>query len=579
MPFLRMRPSILPLLLRAAVLARSPPYPSPSFLLPRRRFASTSPLSPPSALYDAVVHSSARSQANSSPPMPAPTTDESAYHTILARLSAAHDAPACLSVLDEMSTRGLDPRPDHLVLALRACVRSGDSETASTLSDRLAACPDGPEKALALQRTRSVPGLCQASARKPQGVLDVMGWEETDNVAELVARMGIGRDSTGWGLVAWALNKVGKPEETLRLMEAVPAVTGLLVTDSMYHLTIQAQGMLGLSEDAYHTLSIMLSRGLEPSERTVGSLLSIFVSGHLHDIKRQRRRAVDPERIREICSIIADPSERFLVTKLNAYATFGLLDDCEASFEALAVLHDGDPPDERACMTLMRLYAALLSRSAPAYLDESETSDWFARLHRKTDRLWKVYFDAYGHLPPSHLEAHARMTIFPRYIQAKALAGDGDGALKLVVDAASEKAVDDRPWFEPDSLHYNSLLFGLERSFNIDALYCALRAMSDAKVEMTDSSLASAILILVSDGDPVRAAKLLCVHADTLLAVGNVEHPARRSRLVRRVSLLLDSLKEAFRSRNFGAKGTEGLDVGQMIELESKVRRIAANLN
>jgi pentatricopeptide repeat protein len=531
-------------------------------------------------LYDAVVHGGAaarRRKISEDAAMNPPTAAEVAHRERLDVLAGAADAAGCLAVLDEMVGAGFVPPPFLYTQAMRACVPNGDVTLAATFLARLDACEASAAKERAVNKTRALMGLVNASKKQPAAVLRVLGWTQEAaerDVRALVDEMDLRRDAVAWGLVAWSLNRLGMPFETMRLLDEVTQHAGLPLTDSLYHLSIEALGMLGRFEDADALFSLMQDRGVVAHERTIGSLLRVLTSPHLASQGSRRRPPADPDRIRELCSIVAQPSERFVSTSLRAYASCSLVAEAEQAFKQLSAFRDGNVPDERSCMTLMRLYGKLLiSGAAREDVPEQELERWHRSLSAKADDLWKLYVDSYGDAPPSDMEAHARLTMFPRYVLAKSVAGELRVALQLLVDALQEEAAAARPWFQPDVKHFESLLFGVERALDVDVLLDTLQVMSDAEIECNGSCLASAILVLVGSGDAVRAAKLVCLRAASLAEdeQSDAVHVTRRKRLGRRLDLLIDGL-----TQSADAAGSDGDAAAETRALIGKVREIAA---
>jgi hypothetical protein len=524
-------------------------------------------------LYDAVMYDGAASRSkeiseNSSlEPM---SEDEAQFQQRLDELTSAGDPAGCISLLDEMIEAGVAPSPFLFTRAMRSCIPAGDADSAGELLERLGRCSDGVEKKRALERSRPIMGLVNASKRRPKEVIRVMGWSEEAaqrDIEELVQAMDLRRDAVAWGLVAWALNKLGKPQETMRLLDAVTLYLGLPLNDSLAHLAIEALGSLGRFEEANDVFATLLARRVVPHERTIGSLLNVLTSHGFATRSGRRRAPPDPDYIRDLGSLVSEPSDRFVSTCLRAYASCNLVEEAEQAFEKLCEFREGRLPDERACMTLMHLYGKVLIRDAPESVREQDVSAWYQALADKTDTLWTRYFDAYGDVPPTYMEAHARLKIFSRYILAKAVAGDLRGVLNMITEALGDEAIAERPWFEPDVEHFEALLFGVERSRDVASLYATLRAMADAKIEINDSCLASAVLVLVGNGEAIRAGKLVCVHADNVLAEEIFDHVQlyRRKRLQRRIEHLTDALHEMIAAAGKDDGGSASAEVANLL--------------
>lgn len=536
-------------------------------------------------LYDAVMYDGAASlskEISENASLHPLRDEEFQQNQRLDGLAASGDLNACLSLLDEMKTKLIAPSPATITRAMRSCIPLGDAASVEKLGRHLGLCAPGSAKVRALERARPIFGLVSATRRKPEDVLSVMGWTQEaaeDDIERLVESMELRRDAVSWGLVAWSLNRLGKPIETVRLLDAVCLYVGLPLNDSLSHLAIDALGKLGRFEDAKDVFSALRTRQSVPHERTVGSLLHVLTSHQLDKGVSRRRPPPDPNNIRELVSLITEPSERFLSASLRAYAACKLVEDAEEVFQKLCNARVGALPDERVFVALMRLYGTLLIKGVPNSVPDEGALAWADSLAEKADRLWTMYFDHYGHQPPTFMEAHARHKMFTRYILAKGAAGHVQAALQLVTDAASEEGLSERPWFEPTIEHFETLMFGVERECDVHALFSALQIMATANVEVNDSCLGSAILVLVGNGETLRAAKLACVHADTVLSVSSLgEVPTmRRKRLLRRFELLKDALQQL---QAQGEKGeNEAISMRETSRLQARVKNFISNIN
>lgn len=451
--------------------------------------------------------------------------EEAMFQERFAKAIEASSPVTCVAILDDMKEAGFSLPPLLILRAMRPCVQSTDVISAKSLFKHLQSCPSSQDKGHALQRSKSILGVVNATQMNPADVLKVMGWTQDaaeEDIEQLVYDMDLHRDDLSWGLVAWSLNKLGKPEETIRILDAATLYAGLPISDSISHLAISALGALGRFEEAKDVFASLRARHVVPHERTIGSLLHILTSHQLDKRGGRRRPPANKTYIRELCAIVSEPSKRFLSTCLRAYAACNLLEEAETTFERLSNNCEGYLPNERTCTTLMRLYGTHLINGAPDIICDTEFGKWSDAVAEKADVLWSRYFDVYGHLPPTYLEATARYRIFQRYILAKSAAGHVAEALTLITDALTEEGIRDRPWFEPTVQHFEALLYGVEQLRDVDHLYATLRVMAAANVQMSDSCLAAATAILVGNGDASRAAMLVCVHGHAILSASEV---------------------------------------------------------
>jgi pentatricopeptide repeat protein len=383
-----------------------------------------------------------------------------------------------------------------------------------------------------------------AADKRFENVLATMGWCDERAVADfdgLVEHLNFGRDTYAWGLVMLALNQTQRPETALELLERLKA-RGIAVTDSLCHLAIEACSALGRPEDAEKLFQDLLDRQVEPKERTVGSLLRVLTSA---GPSRRSCPNADPARIQELVALVSDPSPRFLTASLVAFANVGYVDGAETSFEAVAEHCEGNIPDERAFMVLMRSYASQIIREVPPNTPESQISKWYADCVRRADKLWSRYLSSYGAQAPGPDQAYARRTIFPKYILIKALGFELSPALELLREALESEQGTLRTYFKPGILHFAALFSGIERACDAQVLQDALEVMSRAGIPLNDSCLASAVGTLVFHGSPAHAAKLTAVCAPSLLGFPPELIVIRnRNRLLRRLQLLEDALEQ-----------------------------------
>jgi PPR repeat len=509
-------------------------------------------------LYDAVVHRGAALEPTDPPIIsdnvlvPIDPTQEAMYRERLASITREGDAFGAVALLNDMEDANLPPSPWTLLSALRACIPSGDIDRAEKCFERMlqSRSVTGHQRALSAARTSLA--LCYASRRCPDDVLRVLGW--TTDAAErgidaLVDEMNFGKDVVSWSVLMWALIQRHNPTAALDIANALTA-RGVFMTDSMCHLSIEALGALGRVPEAESVLEKMMARGQQPHERTVGSLLRLLTRVP----RRRSQPPVDPDRITELVNMVPEPSERFTASALHALATVGCIDEAESQFNRLStVFRDGGLPDERACVALMRSYSVRLTQEVPDSIPDHLIAQWYADLDARADRLWERYVNACGDFPPTPEEAHARLTIFPKYILIKSIGLQQERASELLEAALEDDAVTMRPWFEPDSEHFSALLTGVEKSCNVAVLERALVAMTGAGIALDDACLAASIGTLVGHGDAIRAGKLTRACAaglfnDETVRKSDGENPPavhHRKRLVRRLELLIDALTQA----------------------------------
>lgn len=508
------------------------------------------------SLYDAIMRDGAlsrRREATENAAMSQPSVEELEYAKRMEELALENDSKGCVGLLSEMGKMGVPPTPSICLHALYACVRDFNArrDAAGDCMQWLDACPPSPEKDIVVETSRSLCGLFYKHRRQPWDVLRTMGWKEHDaqeDVVSLVHNMNFRQHSIAWNTVGWALNKLGMPGETIRLLNAASEHAGLRMNVHVGHVMIEALGALGRIKDADSLLSTLQSRGEQLDERIVGLLLGLL-SSEARLPNGRRRPTPDPDRVRELCSLIPEPSLRMMTSSIRALACANLVDEADLVFSELQKSCKGLLPDERSCMTMMRLYSKLLINGAPVHLSDSDSDviAWREDLLARADALWVKYFDVYGHVPPSPDEAHARITIFPRYVLAKSMGGQSLAALELLRDALRAEALKARPWFRPDVAHFQGLLFGIGRTWDAEALDGALKLMVDACVELDESTISDAMLTLVGVGDCVRAAKLLVAHSDGILAskvLADSTFFRCRKRLLNRVDLVADALVE-----------------------------------
>jgi pentatricopeptide repeat protein len=471
-------------------------------------------------------------------------SEEVSYKDRLTELRHNADAHGMLQVIAEMEQRGFPPSLWSLLLVLRVCAMQGHVSSAEDLLDKMIDSQDHFRRAKYLTSARSIIATRHAALKQPEKVLMVMGWSHDhahEDLAGHVGQLNMGRDTYAWGLIMLSLNQLGMHRSALDLLDSL-ATRGILVTDSLGHLAIEAHGALGCPEEAERVFQQLLDRGITPDERTVGSLLRVLApSGP----GRRNRPVADPARIQQLVHLVPQPSARFLTASMLAFANTGFVTGAENCFEQLAEQREDKIPDERAFMVLMRCYASQLIQEVPENVPEKQIAKWYSDCVRRADKLWIRYSAAYDSRVPSPEETYARRSIFPKYVLIKALGLELNSALSLLREAVEAKPTVGRTHFKPTTQHFSSLLSGVERACDAQVLEDTLLLMSKAGIPMDDACLAAAVCTLVFHGSPAHAAKLTAVYAPSLIDISLEQVVVRdRTRLLRRLELLNDALEQ-----------------------------------
>lgn len=419
------------------------------------------------------------------------------------------DGHSALDIIHTLKQEGYVPSVQTYIMAIDASVTGGTlnvaDEAFQTLQHQKQSSQQHEdeeyENHINVNSARNILAVAytsKAAYDKAASIMNLPSDYRTSTLPINTKNLNLGKDSVAWGILVKIFTKTGMPEKAVTIVDEAMQ-SGVGMTDSLLHLTIDALRMCGKWKEALWIFERAVEKGIhQPHERTLASMLLALSS-------KRARKVVDVNQVIKVIDMADNPSLKFLSVALMATSSVGAMATAENIFSDISALcfnndFDGDGvPGEIAFSCMMATYVNFLEKSVDNEND-IRREKLYEEVNSKADNLWNTYLKCYRLVRPTGMTRIERDGMLGKYLRTKTRCFRIEESVKILEEISS-MSNNRNPWHDIKIFHITAVMGAVELACDANLLKRLLSIMNTLNIQHDMRSLGFSVGTFVGDGD------------------------------------------------------------------------------